>query len=265
MAESRQELLHWINNLTGLGLVKIEELGKGYALCQIFDSVFLDVPLRKVKFNAKHEFEYIQNFKVLQSVFDKHKIPNHIPVERLVKLKFQDNIEFCQFVKKFWDSHFPGHFYDAAARRAGAGAPAVVASAGPAKVSARATAGGAASMGARVKASSSPSLAGGLASAGSASNVSAAALQHAQVQVAELQGQLDEAHGALESMAKERDFYFGKLRAVEVMMQALQQQGEAAVEIQAVLDTLYAPDAPEPFDAAASAEPMPDDGMIESF
>jgi RP/EB family microtubule-associated protein len=40
-----------------------------------------------VKFNSRHEYEYVQNFKVLQSVFDKHKIDNHIPVERLIKSK----------------------------------------------------------------------------------------------------------------------------------------------------------------------------------
>lgn len=42
-----------------------------------------------------------------------------IPVERLVKCKFQDNLEFLQWVKKYWDSYFPGVAYDAAGRRKG--------------------------------------------------------------------------------------------------------------------------------------------------
>jgi hypothetical protein len=37
------------------------------ALCQVFDSIFLDVPMSKVKFNVNTEYAYIQNFKVLQS------------------------------------------------------------------------------------------------------------------------------------------------------------------------------------------------------
>jgi hypothetical protein len=37
------------------------------ALCQIFDSIFMDVPMSKVKFNVNSEYAYIQNFKVLQS------------------------------------------------------------------------------------------------------------------------------------------------------------------------------------------------------
>ena len=37
------------------------------ALCQVFDSIFLDVPMSRVKFNVNTEYAYIQNFKVLQS------------------------------------------------------------------------------------------------------------------------------------------------------------------------------------------------------
>lgn len=37
------------------------------ALCQVFDSIFMDVPMSKVKFNASGDYAYIQNFKVLQS------------------------------------------------------------------------------------------------------------------------------------------------------------------------------------------------------
>lgn len=38
------------------------------ALCQVFDSIFMDVPMSKVKFNASGDYAYIQNFKVLQSM-----------------------------------------------------------------------------------------------------------------------------------------------------------------------------------------------------
>lgn len=37
------------------------------ALCQIYDSIFLDVPMSRVKFNVNTEYAYIQNFKILQS------------------------------------------------------------------------------------------------------------------------------------------------------------------------------------------------------
>lgn len=33
-----------------------------------------DVPMRRVKMNAKHEYEYIANFKVMQNIFKAKKI-----------------------------------------------------------------------------------------------------------------------------------------------------------------------------------------------
>merc|ERR1712168_332945 len=77
------------------------------------------VPLRKVKFKTSLEHEYIQNFKVLQNSFNKMGCDKTIPVERLVKAKFQDNFEFCQWFKKFFDANYAGQDYDALAVRGG--------------------------------------------------------------------------------------------------------------------------------------------------
>jgi RP/EB family microtubule-associated protein len=38
-----------------------------------------------------------------------------------MKCKFQDNLEFMQWVKRFWDQNFPGGGYDAVQRRKGGG------------------------------------------------------------------------------------------------------------------------------------------------
>ena len=37
------------------------------ALCQIFDSIYNDIPMARVKFNVNTEYAYLQNFKILQS------------------------------------------------------------------------------------------------------------------------------------------------------------------------------------------------------
>ena len=42
--------------------------------------------------------------------------PQPVPVDRLVKCKMQDNLEFLQWMKKFWDTNARGDGYDAAAR-----------------------------------------------------------------------------------------------------------------------------------------------------
>ncbi|ANB11755.1 microtubule-binding protein BIM1 [Sugiyamaella lignohabitans] len=117
MAESRQELVNWVNDLLLLDITKVEQCGTGAVYCQILDSIFLDVPMSKVRYDVNTEYQYLNNFKVLQNTFLKHKIDRSVPVERLVKCRFQDNLEFLQWVRKFWDGNYPGHEYDPLARR----------------------------------------------------------------------------------------------------------------------------------------------------
>ena len=33
-----------------------------------------DVPMQRVKMNARHEYEFIANYKILQNVFKAHKL-----------------------------------------------------------------------------------------------------------------------------------------------------------------------------------------------
>ena len=42
-----------------------------------------------------------------------------VPIERLVKGRFQDNFEFVQWFKKFFDANYSGEEYDAVAARGG--------------------------------------------------------------------------------------------------------------------------------------------------
>lgn len=46
-----------------------------------------------------------------------YRIDKIIPVERLVKCKFQDNLEFLQWIKQYWSTNYQGQVYDAVGRR----------------------------------------------------------------------------------------------------------------------------------------------------
>ena len=50
--------------------------------------------MSKVKWNAKHDYEFVENFKVLQQGFAKNDMKKHIDVDKLIKAKYQDNLEF---------------------------------------------------------------------------------------------------------------------------------------------------------------------------
>jgi len=75
--------------------------------------------LSKVRWGAKHDYEYVDNYKVLQNAFDKNSIKKHIPVDMLVKARYQDNLEFCQWIKRYFDLNYSGEPYNALQRRKG--------------------------------------------------------------------------------------------------------------------------------------------------
>ncbi|KAJ5760895.1 hypothetical protein N7520_008051 [Penicillium odoratum] len=182
------------------------------ALCQIFDSIFMDVPMSRVKFNVNTEYAYLQNFKVLQNVFARHGIEKPIPVQSLSKCRMQDNLEFLQWVKKYWDQHYPGGDYDAVSRRKASGAPA-----GSASASSRAPSAGSRRGATPVTSAARPRVA-------TAGPNTAALTQEIATQ-----------KEAIAGLEKERDFYFAKLRDIELLLQTAI---EADPELEKEEDTL---------------------------
>merc|ERR1712203_1018137 len=77
------------------------------------------VQLKKVKFKTKLEHEYISNFKLLQGAFKKMTVDKIVPVDKLVKGRFQDNFEFLQWFKRFFDANYQGQDYDPTMARGG--------------------------------------------------------------------------------------------------------------------------------------------------
>lgn len=71
----------------------------------------------RVKWGAKHEHEFVDNYKLLQAAFDKNGIKRHIDVGKLVKARYLDNLEFCQWLKAYFEKNYSGDEYDALTRR----------------------------------------------------------------------------------------------------------------------------------------------------
>jgi len=235
---SRHDMLAWVNDSLSTKYSKIEELCTGAIYCQFMDMLFPgSVMLKKVKFNTKLEHEYINNFKVLQNTFKTVNVDKVIPVDRLVKGRFQDNFEFIQWFKKFFDANYGGQEYDALGSRGGeqvgsANKPGRVGAARPAVSSMpKARAAPAATSRPAPRATGG---AGRAATNGSGGGMGAAA----QAQIEDLNNQMMEMKLTVEGLEKERDFYFGKLRDVEVMCQECEGQGGEVVR-KKVLDILY--------------------------
>ncbi|CAH2089611.1 unnamed protein product [Euphydryas editha] len=117
---SRHDMLAWVNDCLQSNFAKIEELCTGAAYCQFMDMLFPgSVPMKRIKFKTNLEHEYIQNFKILQAAFKKMSVDKVIPVDKLIKGRFQDNFEFLQWFKKFFDANYDGREYDAFEARGG--------------------------------------------------------------------------------------------------------------------------------------------------
>jgi len=232
-------MLAWVNDCLQTKFAKIEELCSGAAYCQFMDMLFPgSVQVKKVKFNTKLEHEYINNFKVLQASFKKMNVDKIVPVDRLVKGRFQDNFEFLQWFKKFFDANYGGQEYDAVGMRGGeevgsGGKPARPAGLGAKPLSGMPKRSPAARPApAASRPAARPAMGGG-ARATNGGGVSMAVQQ----QVEDLNTQVLEMKLTVEGLEKERDFYFGKLRDVEVMCQENEAIGGELVR--KVLDILY--------------------------
>nr|XP_040131361.1 microtubule-associated protein RP/EB family member 1 [Ictidomys tridecemlineatus] len=175
---SRHDMLAWINESLQLNLTKIEQLCSGAAYCQFMDMLFPgSVALKKVKFQAKLEHEYIQNFKILQAGFKR------MGVDKLLKMS---------------------NPLSAPQRPISTQRTTAAPKAGPGVVR------------------KNPGVGNG------------------DDEAAELMQQVNVLKLTVEDLEKERDFYFGKLRNIELICQ--ENEGENDPVLQRIVDILYATD-----------------------
>jgi len=262
----RVELLNWLNDLLKLDYTKVEQTCTAAAHCQIMDAIYPgQVPLHKVKFEAKQEYEYVNNFKVLQTVFDKMSIDKHIDVAKLVKGKYQDNLEFFQWIKRYFDLHYSGGEYGAVERRnqatkgskttstnttsikkaqpTPASKPKLTSTpttrSAPVKETVKVAT-------AKVKAVQDPKE--------SPSQSTRESIGESNQKIQELTQTVADLKLTIDGLEKERDFYFGKLREIEILCQSADPGAESFTK--QVFKVLYATDESEGF--------VPQEGESES-
>lgn len=286
----RVALLSWLNDLLGLSYSKVEECANGAAYCQIIHSLHPNVvPLKRVDFTARAQYAMVANYKVLQAAFTKLSIDRHIDVEKLIRGKYQDNLEFLQWLKGYYsttgpEGGVPGYDPVAARGRAGAPTPRAVPGGRPAPgrpggagtrpapgarpaPASRPTRGGSATDGraavtprVRTTTPKPPVPRHAVSAAGASAGISSVAGLRAEVAAAKADSaaateRIETLEGVVRELAADRDFYFGKLRAVEELLKALPEgapAGEAALAT-SVLDILYATDDGDAPDVAGEA------------
>ncbi|KAI1902003.1 hypothetical protein AGOR_G00040240 [Albula goreensis] len=241
---SRHDITAWVNDILCLNYTKVEQLSSGAAYCQFMDMLFPGcISLKKVKFQAKLEHEYIHNFKLLQASFKRMNVDKIIPVEKLVKGRFQDNLDFIQWFKKFFDANYDGKEYNPVQARQGQDAipppdPGEQIFNLPKKshhAASSPTAGATKSSSAAKP--STPSSRPSSAKKIPTPSAPAKGEKELEAQVTQLNDQVNTLKLALEGVEKERDFYFGKLREIELLCQ--EQGQDSAQFVQQLMEVLY--------------------------
>lgn len=101
----RKELLEFLNDALDLRLQKIEQTASGAVACQLFDIMYPNaIAMSKVNWGAKSDYEFVQNYKLLQTGFNKHCVQRYVDVDKLIRAKYQDNLEFMQWFKAFFEN-----------------------------------------------------------------------------------------------------------------------------------------------------------------
>ncbi|KAL3640592.1 Microtubule-associated protein RP/EB member 1B [Castilleja foliolosa] len=212
----RNEILGWINDRLQLNLSRVEEAASGAVQCQLMDMANPGVvPMHKVNFDAKTEYDMIQNYKVLQDVFTKLKIDKHIEVNKLVKARALDNLEFLQWLKRYCDSRNGGLMnenYNPLERRTKGGKDRNMKGSQRNSKSLQTNnflnSGSCNGMGSNRVLVTKQGKTGGV-TAGAQSSLEMQALTK----------ELTELKLSVDQLEKERDFYFAKLRDIEILCQ----------------------------------------------
>lgn len=235
----RNEILTWINNRLQLNLSRIEEAASGAVQCQMMDMTYPGVvPMHKVNFDAKTEYDMIQNYKVLQEVFNKLKIAKHLEVNRLVKGRPLDNLEFLQWLKRYCDSVNGGIMnenYNPVERRSKGGKDRHPK--GAQKISKSLQSSNLHNPG------SGDTVGLNKTSGPKQGRPYAAAAGANSSEVQALSKEITDLKLSVDLLEKERDFYFAKLRDIEVLCQTSELE-EVPIAV-AVKKILYAADAKE--------------------
>ena len=256
----RREVMDFINNTLQLRLAKVEDTASGCVACQLLDIMHPNtVPMSKVNWSANKDFEYVANYKILQTGFTKLNIDRHIDVDRLITGRYMDNLEFMQWFKRYFEltvSDFSG--YDCQGQRAkGKGGSAMASSSNGSSIKRSAVP-------TPVKASK-PAATSTTTQVAPKRSVSAPATQASNdhviqedpkltAKIASLLAEneklktdgeqtneaLNDLRHEMDGLERERDFYFDKLRDIEVIFQEIEDKGETSETTTAVFKILYA-------------------------
>ncbi|CAE7237716.1 MAPRE3 [Symbiodinium natans] len=197
--------------------------------------------MKRVNWMARDEHQCIPNYKVLQQAFSKVGIQRHIEVDKLVRGKYQDNLEMLQWIKNYFERTFQGTSYDAAARRFTDNLPDWARPSEASNQPLRRPLSNVNALASKVPKHGRPGGGDGYQRSSQAPNFALLQEEHERIreEVIDLKITVD-------GLETERDFYFQKLRDIEIMCQAWEENPDMNMTVnkfvEEVQNILYAKD-----------------------
>jgi len=230
------ELVNWVNECLDLDYAKVEDCALAACYVQFLDCIYgkkyIKTKLKNTKWKNLDQTYRMHNWKLVQQIFIKENITKPIDISNLSRGKFQDNLEFLQWFKFFFLCLYKDNEYNAMKRRGEKG--------GSAKILPREVAGGL-YVGAQPRAKVAPKKKKTKAKAVKKKKTP----KSPKAAKTEQKGNLDDHIATLELTAenveKERNFYFGKLREIEILCQE-EKTCPAKTQTDAILKIMYKTD-----------------------
>merc|ERR1711964_254045 len=175
---------------------------------------------------GRAEYDMMPNYKILQQAF-KSGIPNHIEIEKLIKGKYQDNLEMFQWMKSYYENTYdPGAAeYDAPSRRFGDVQDWAFSSGTPAPSASRSPPASAGSQ-RRSPVTRRESTRVSREDRGTLSTESMQAFEVMKRDNDQLREEIVDLKITVDGLEVERDFYFQKLRDIEILCQEIEVRPE---------------------------------------
>lgn len=111
------ELLDWLNGYLQLSLSKVEQCANGAVYCQILDACRPGmVAMRKVNWAARRESEALANYGVLEAALQRcatnWPLAKGVDADTLLTGAYQPNLEMLQCMRQYWAKIGPTEGYD---------------------------------------------------------------------------------------------------------------------------------------------------------
>jgi RP/EB family microtubule-associated protein len=107
---SSNSILLWIaENFTPID--KIEQASTGVLYCEIINRIYPNsINMNKLNYGKSLSYDQIlKNYKILQDAFKKNKIDKNFETNKLMKGRFQDNLEFLQWFRNHYNKQNPSN------------------------------------------------------------------------------------------------------------------------------------------------------------